>query len=144
MSTLVQGWRLPARAVRAAVGASAVFLAAHGIAHTLAFGVAWKLTDSEDIPYATTIFGDLDVGDVGTRVVGVLWLVGAAAVVAAAWHVWRRAPAAVAMVAGAMFFSTILCLTQPGRAKVGLGIDVVVLLDLGLGRAGGQRWRRAR
>ena len=44
-------------------------LAAHGIAHTAGFAVAWRLTASSEIPYHTTLLnGRLDVGDGGGRI----------------------------------------------------------------------------
>ena len=107
------------------------FVAAHGVAQTLAFAIAWKLTEAPDLPYTTDLLGGrVDVGSVGIRVVGVLWLVAAAVTVFAALRVWRRHPLARATLAGATGFSLLLCLTQPGRAQVGLAIDVVLLLAL--------------
>jgi hypothetical protein len=115
------------------------FLAAHGVAHTLAFAIAWRLTESPDLPYTTELFGGrLDVGSVGIRLVGVLWLVAGAALVFAGLRVWRRHPLAPATLAAAAGLSLLLCLTQPGRAQVGLAIDVALLLVLAA------RWLLAR
>ena len=115
--------------------AAAVFLALHGPAHMLAFAVAWRLTESPDLPYATEIFGGrLDVGDVGARVVGLLWVAAALAFVVAAYRLWIAAPTAVALVTGAALFSTLLCLTDPGPAKVGLAINAIVLAAAAVAR----------
>jgi len=100
--------------------AFAALLAAHGAAHSLAFAVAWKLTEPEDLPYTTKIFGSVDLGAVGIRIVGLLWLAALAAFLLAA----------ALTVFAATVLSTLLCLTQPGRAAVGLAIDAALLVGL--------------
>jgi hypothetical protein len=110
--------------------AFAALLAAHGAAHSLAFAVAWKLTEPEDLPYTTKIFGSVDLGAVGIRIVGLLWLAALAAFLLAAARVWRRSPGATLTVFAATVLSTLLCLTQPGRAAVGLAIDAALLVGL--------------
>lgn len=67
----------------------AAFLAAHGLAHTLAFAVAWRLTHAAALRYTTEVLGGrLDVGGVRTRIAGALWLLAAAVLVFAAVRVW--------------------------------------------------------
>ena len=112
----------------------ATLIAAHGLAHTLGFVVAWKLSQFEGMPYTTSLLdGQVGVGDVGIRIVGLLWLLAAVAFIGAAVRVARRAPAAIAMLAWASGFSALLCLTQVGEAQIGLLIDGALLLALAAG-----------
>jgi hypothetical protein len=109
----------------------AFFLAAHGIAHVVGFAVSWKLTDSDDLAYTTELFGGLiDAGSVGIRIVGVIWLLGAAAFVAAALLLWQRSQRAMQALLGATLLSTLLCLARPREAWIGLVIDLVLLAGI--------------
>jgi hypothetical protein len=109
----------------------AVFLAAHGLVHVVGFTVSWKLTNSDDLAYTTELFdGLVDAGAVGTRVVGVIWLLAAAAFVVAAVLLWQRSPRAVRALLGATVLSTLLCLARPREAWIGLVIDIVLLAGL--------------
>lgn len=109
----------------------AFFLAAHGIAHAVGFAVSWKLTESDDLAYTTELFGGLiDAGSVGIRIVGVIWLLGAAAFVVAALLLWRRSGRAMQALLGATLLSTLLCLARPREAWIGLVIDVVLLAGI--------------
>jgi hypothetical protein len=60
----------------------AFVLVAHGIAHLVGFISSWKLAKLVELPYKTTIFSDRL--DMGGRVIGVLWLLGALAFLVAA------------------------------------------------------------
>ena len=51
----------------------ALVLCVHGFAH-LVFVVPWRLAKLEQMPYKTTVLGgSLNIGDVGIRVVGILY-----------------------------------------------------------------------
>jgi hypothetical protein len=53
----------------------AALLLVHGFAHLVGFIVPWKLGKLEEMPYRTTLLGGRwDVGDVGIRGMGLLWL----------------------------------------------------------------------
>lgn len=109
----------------------AVFLALHGAAHVVGFAVSWKLTKQDDAPYSTELFdGRVDIGSVGIRVVGVIWLIAAASYLAAAVMLWQRSPRALQALLGATALSTLLCLAKPREAWIGLVIDGVLLLGL--------------
>jgi hypothetical protein len=61
-----------------------LFFIAYGIAHLVGFVTPWRLMTIEDMPYKTTLLsGALDVGDVGIRLMGILWLIAALAFAAA-------------------------------------------------------------
>jgi hypothetical protein len=109
--------------------AIAVFFFLHGFAHLVGFAGAWRL--AKDVPYKTTLLsGRLDVGDAGIRIVGILWLLAAlmfalmavALIVQISW--WRTAAICVAA------FSLILCVVNLPEAKIGLIIDIVILIFL--------------
>jgi hypothetical protein len=52
-----------------------IFLITHGVADLVGFITYWKIASIEDMPYKTTLLsGLLDVGEVGIRIVGILWL----------------------------------------------------------------------
>jgi len=52
-----------------------IFLFTHGVAHLVGFITYWKIASIEDMPYQTTLLSSLlDVGEVGIRIVGILWL----------------------------------------------------------------------
>ena len=63
----------------------AALLIGHGAAHVVGFAVPWKLVSSAEVPYRTTVLaGAVDVGALGVRLIGVLWLMVALAFVGAA------------------------------------------------------------
>jgi hypothetical protein len=51
----------------------------HGLIHFFGFLVYWKIIEGfEDLPYKTTVFSEmLDIGDVGIRIFGIIWLLTA-------------------------------------------------------------------
>lgn len=60
--------------------AVAVFLFVHGFAHIVGFLVYWKIMKDKDVEYKTTIFpGDFNVGEVGIRFIGLVYLLVAIA-----------------------------------------------------------------
>jgi hypothetical protein len=113
-----------------------LFLGLHGIVHLLGFALPWKIATIADAPYKTTLLaGRLDVGDVGMRIVGALWLATAIAFVAAGIGVltvqpWWRAVAIV--VAGVSFG---LCVLAWPDAPIGVVLNLVLLALLLSGAA---------
>lgn len=106
----------------------ALFLIAHGIAHFVGFGHAWRMLSPDPYPYRTTLVGtQLDVGDAGMRVLGVLWLVVGAGFIAVSgaallrvnW--WMAAAAVMALV------SLVLCVLAWPDTSIGLALNVVVV-----------------
>lgn len=109
--------------------AAAVFFVLHGIAHLVGFVAAWRLGRLEDVPYGTLVLnGSVDVGEAGMRLVGLLWLAGAIAFVAAAAAVLRER---YRLVAGVAAFSLGLCVVGLPAAIVGFWIDTAILGILG-------------
>ena len=110
--------------------AAAAFVVAHGVAHLVGFLGSWQLGQFRDAPYTTGILnGAVDIGDGGMRVLGILWLVAAGAFVVAAAALWRGDARPVALVTVG---SLALCLLGLPNAAVGVGIDAVILVALGV------------
>jgi hypothetical protein len=113
---------------------AAIYLIVHGVIHLIGFVVFCQIAEIEDISYTTTVLaGKLDIGDVGTRVLGVVWLVIAVALVIAgvtiffspAW--WWSFTLAVTVA------SLIVTLLGWPDAKVGLLANIIILLFLFIG-----------
>jgi uncharacterized membrane protein YphA (DoxX/SURF4 family) len=118
--------------------AFALILIVHGVAHLLGFIVPWKLVKLEDSPYTTTLLGGrLDVGDAGIRFSGVLWLLagigfvvsGAALMLLAPW--WPRFTIVVAA------FSLVLAVAGWPGSRIGIPIDLLLLVYLLVGASFG-------
>ena len=114
--------------MRIAVG---IYMLVHGLCHFVGFVVPWKILTLKEEPYRTTLLaGALDVGSVGIRVVGILWLFacvafmasGLGALTSSTW--WRNAmvPLAVA--------SSVLCVLGLPGAKIGILANAVLLATL--------------
>lgn len=109
--------------------AAAVFLVAHAVAHLVGFLGASRLGEFRDAPYTTLVLnGALDVGDGGMRIIGIAWIVAAAAFIGAAVAVWRGRIRAAALAA---IGSLVLCLAGLPAAIVGVWIDVAILVVIG-------------
>ena len=103
-----------------------VFLVFHGIAHLVGFVGGWRLAPS--IPYHTTLLaGRLDVGDGGIRLVGVLWLVLAAAFAASGMGAMSDAPWWRPLTVVAAAASLALSALAWPEAKVGVPLNLLVL-----------------
>ena len=106
----------------------AALLIGHGAAHVVGFAVPWKLVSSAEVPYRTTVLaGSLNVGPVGVRVLGVLWLVLSLGFVAAAVGLlqhtnWWDHEVLVLLVA-----SVALCLLALPESRPGLVANAVSL-----------------
>ena len=106
---------------------AAVILAAHGLAHLPGFVGPWKF--SAGVPYKTTILGGrLDVGDVGAKVVGVLWLLLAVAFVLLAWVAYAGAPWWPLGALAVASVSLLLCLIHWPETIIGVVIDILLII----------------
>ena len=109
----------------------ALFLAAHGIAHLPGFLNFWRLKEFPQMPYKTTLLGGRwDVGDLGARITGLIFLLGALAFVAVGLAIGMKASFGPALALGVTFFSLVLTALTLPEARIGLYVDLVLLLIL--------------
>jgi hypothetical protein len=111
-----------------------LFLLAHGVAHLVGFVVPWRLTTLKEMAYKTTILGGrVDLGEAGIGVVGLLWLIAAAAFVAAAGACVFQAPWALPFTLALSGASLLLCAIEWPEARIGVFVNIGLLLILLLG-----------
>ena len=106
----------------------AALLAAHGVAHLVGFLGSWGWLASAQVPHRTTILlGRVDLGEVGIRLFGVLWLLlaigfvlGGLGVAASQTGVarWLMAMAAISLMA---------CVLAWPDARIGVAVNAAVL-----------------
>lgn len=108
-----------------------LYLAIHGFAHLVGFVVPWKIARLEEEPYKTTLIsGTIDVGDVGIRFIGLLWLATSIAFFVAAWGSfalltwWKSFTLCLAL------FSLVLCVFGLPGAKIGIVANTVIVVYL--------------
>lgn len=107
----------------------AVLMLAHAVAHLPGFLVSWRLRFFPEMPFRTTVFGGLlDIGETGTRIVGLGWLtlsIGFAVIAIGAFSraLWWAQAAYVAIV-----LSTMLCIAGWPDARLGLVANAVTLV----------------
>lgn|GEM_PF-1135519 len=122
-------------------------LAAYGIAHLPGFLVPWRWLTSPELPFKTTLlWGWVEVGEAGIRAIGIGWLLTGFAVMATAVGLARQAPWAATAALPVVLISGLLCFIELPHARIGLALNVVMCLVLGLHPtigAGALRWRHA-
>ena len=113
---------------------AAIYLIVHGVIHLIGFVVNFQITEIEDITYKTTVLaGKLDVGDDGTRVLGVVWLLVAVAFVISGVAVffspswWWSYTLAVTVV------SLIVTILGWPDARFGVLANIIILIFLFIG-----------
>lgn len=111
----------------------ALFLLAHGVAHLVGFVSSWKLATLAELPYKTTVLsGRIDVGDAGIRVIGMLWLLAALALVVAAIAVATATDWAGRFLLAAVIASLTLCVAGWPDARIGVAVNIGLLLLLAI------------
>lgn len=109
----------------------AAFFVLHGIAHGVGFVVPWRLMEVEETAYSTTLLaGRWDVGDVGIRVVGLLWLATGLAFVVAGAGAWMMKAWWGPVAASAAAASLVLSVVGWPEARVGVVLNILVLAVL--------------
>ena len=105
-----------------------IFFILHGLVHLLWFVVPWRITTVDGLPYSTRVLGQrFDVGDTGTRIVGLLWLAATLGWVIAGGGLMLRAPWWQGWTMAAALFSSVLCILGLPVAKYGLLINIIIL-----------------
>ena len=111
-----------------------IFLIAHGIAHLVGFVTYWKIASIEDMPYKTTLLsGILDVGDVGIRIVGILWLLTGLAFTMVGVGIITLQPWWIPLTLYITIFSLIMCILGWPDARFGVLVNIIILAFLYFG-----------
>lgn len=115
--------------------ALAIAMVLHGAAHLVGLAESWQWSMTESVPFKTTVLGGrLNLGLVGIRVAGLLWLlatlafglVAAGAVINTEWWGSLALHTAVA--------SLVLCVVWWPESRVGVAVNAVLIGTLVAGR----------
>ena len=116
----------------------ALLLASHAIAHLPGFLVDWRLSTFDTLPYRTTIlWGALDLGDSGIRVVGTLWLLAGAAFLVCAVGAALRTDWWGWIALGSATLSLALSVTALPETRIGTMLNPIILVGVVLYQLGG-------
>lgn len=108
-----------------------VGIALHGLIHLLGFVAYWPLAVLPEMPYKTTLLGgQFDVGRVGMRVYGLLWLLAALGFVAAAAALLKGEGWWRSVMLAALLFSTALIILDWAPAFRGAVINLLILVGI--------------
>lgn len=114
--------------------ALALFIFIHGFAHTVGFVVPWKIARLEESPYKTTVLnGKVDVGHIGIRLVGLLWLAVALAFFGTGGLVIARAPSWRPLALGVSLLSLVLCVVGLPESRIGIVVNAALIAFILLG-----------
>ena len=107
--------------------AAVVFV--HAVAHLPGFLVGWELRSFPELPFRTTILGgSIDVGVVGTKVVGLAWLALSLAFVVICLTVLMRPTWWPVFTYGTIAVSMALCIVGWPETRVGLAANAFILV----------------
>jgi hypothetical protein len=111
--------------------AIAVLSLLHAFAHLPGFVGSWHL--GAGVPHKTTILADrLDVGDVGIRAFGILWLLAAAAFLLVAAAAFTAVPWWPQVAVAAIAFSVALCLVHVPDTRYGVVLNLALIVLLAM------------
>jgi hypothetical protein len=128
MTSLDPGTDATARARRFVRPAFAVLLALHGIVHWIGFAVPFGLMTTASNAYPTSaLWGRLDVGDAGARLLGLAYLALIVPFLVAAYGILRDRPWAPRLTAVAAVLSAVMCALGSPNAVIGLVLNIVIL-----------------
>lgn len=120
--------------------ALAGFLVLHGIAHLVGFVVPWRILQAEEMPYSTTLLaGRIEVGDLGAKIVGLVWLGLAVAFFVGAGFVWVQRQGWSNFVVFAAAASLLFSILGLPAARLGIPINIA-LIGLMLGGSALNWW----
>jgi hypothetical protein len=113
---------------------AAIYLIVHGLIHLIGFVVNFQIAEIEDITYKTAVLaGKLDVGHLGTRVLGVVWLLAAVAFVVSGAAIFPSPAWWWSFTLGVTLVSLALCVLSWPDARFGVLANVIILVFLFLG-----------
>lgn len=99
----------------------------HGVAHIVGFVVPWRLIESAEVPYRTTIVTGIDVGPAGIRILGLVWLIVALSFMGLAYGVQQREPWSYGSALALTTMSLVLCVLGWPESRPGVIVNVVIL-----------------
>ena len=109
--------------------ALAAAIAAHGLIHLIGFVVPWQVTAVAGFPYRTTVLdGAADLGEIGVRVVGIIWLACAIGFIVAAVGIVRRTTWALPLTAILAIVSLVMCVGGLPETAMGIAVNAVILV----------------
>ena len=103
----------------------------HGLIHLIGVVVYWQLAVVDEIPYKTTLLGDRwDIGITGTRIFGLLWLLGTIGFVVTAAGMAFRTTWWQPVLLGTTLFSLLITILDWDAAKFGAITNIIILIIL--------------
>lgn len=108
---------------------AAFFVFTHGLVHLIGVVVYWQLAEVEEFPpYKTTLFnGRWEIGDIGMRIYGLLWLIATLGFVVAAVGMVIQQDWWIPMLFGTSIFSLVVNALDWEWAKYGVILDILIL-----------------
>ena len=111
--------------------AAAFIIFAHGLIHLIGLVVYLQLAVVNEIPYKTTLLGGRwDIGETGTRIFGLLWLIGTIGFVVAAAGMAFRADWWQPILLVTTVFSLVITILDWDAAKFGAITNIIILIIL--------------
>jgi len=113
---------------------AAIYLIVHGLIHLIGFVTNFQIAEIEEITYSTTVLaGRLEIGDVGTRVLGIAWLLVAVAFVISGVAIFFSPPWWWSFTLAVTGVSLVLSILGWPDARFGVLANVVILGFLFIG-----------
>jgi len=107
---------------------AAVVVLGHGLIHLMGFVVQFQLADIEGLSYTTQVLdGMVDVGAGGATALGILWLLAALAMMAAAAGLFFDAAWERKVLLGAVLLSIIVTLLGWPDSRFGVLVNFIIL-----------------
>ena len=105
-----------------------IFFIVHGLIHLFGFLPPWNLGKSLNLPHSTTVLdGRMNLGEVGARLVGLLWLAALVGYLIAAFGLFQLAPWWQPLTLWTTLLSLGLCILGWPDAKFGVLINLILL-----------------
>ena len=112
--------------------AISIFLFLHGIAHLVGFVVPWRIAKMDDMPYKTTLFSgkiDIgDIGDIGIRFIGIIWLLLALAYFYSSWITYQQVDYWLPYTFIITIVSLIFCVLALPDSHIGIYINIALIV----------------
>lgn len=116
----------------------AALLIIHGLFHILGFLIFFRFIESEEIQYSTQVLGGrLDVGDLGMRVLGLIWLLVLVGMVAAGIGLLLGISWWFSAAMWSTLISTVVLVIGLPDTRVGLLANALIFILLFVGRSQG-------